>query len=74
MSFSEVYGDILLPFVEKYKEAKNEKNRAQVVKNAADAVSSSSQLLENQGVDLPKDLKSVCICPFSILLHCCWLF
>jgi hypothetical protein len=71
MSFSEVYGDILLPFVEKYKEAKNEKNRAQVVKNAADAVSSSSQLLENQGVDLPKDLKSVRICSFSILLHCC---
>jgi hypothetical protein len=70
MSFSEVYGDILLPFVENYKEAKNEKNRAQVVKNAADAVSSSSQLLEDQGVNLPKDLKSVRICPFSILLHC----
>lgn len=73
MSFSEVYGDILSPFVEKFKEAKNEKNRAQVVKNAANAVSSSSQLLEDQGVDLPKDLKSVRIFSFTILLHCYWL-
>lgn len=69
MSFSKVYSDLLLPFVENYKLAKNEKNRGQVVKNAADAVSSSSQLLEDQGVNLPKDLKSVCPCSFSILLY-----
>ena len=70
MSFTQAYTDILLPFVKSYKAAKNEKNRALVVKNAADAVSKSSHLLEDQGVDLPKDLKTVCHFSFSILLHC----
>jgi hypothetical protein len=59
MSFTEVYGDLFLPFVESYKAAKNEKNRALVVKNAADAVLESRHLLEDQDVDLPKDLKTV---------------
>jgi hypothetical protein len=59
MAISEVFGEVLFPFVESYKDAKNEKNRALVVKNAADAVLKSSHLLEEQGVGLPKDLKTV---------------
>ena len=70
MSFTQVYTNILLPFVESYKAAKNEKNRALVIKNAADVVSKSRHLLEDQGVNLPKDLKTVCHFSFSILLHC----
>jgi hypothetical protein len=68
MSFAEVYSDLLLPFVESYKEANNEKNRTLVVKNAADAVLNSRNLLE-EGVDLPKDLKTVRLYSFRILLH-----
>jgi hypothetical protein len=58
MAISEVFGEVLFPFVESYKDAKNEKNRALVVKNAADAVLKSSHLLE-EGLGLPKDLKTV---------------
>ena len=61
MAFSDVYSSLLLPFVESYKVAKNEKGRALVLKNAEDAVLNSRNLLEDQGVDLPKDLKAVSI-------------
>jgi hypothetical protein len=66
MSFSKVYASLLLPFVEKYKEAKNEKGRTAVVKNAADAVLKSKNLLEEEGANLPKDLLGVRI--FSLCL------
>ena len=59
MAFSDDYADILLPFVEKYKTAKNEKARAAVVKNATDAVSKSLNLREGEAVKLPKDLPTV---------------
>lgn len=58
MSFSKSYGGILSPFLEEYKEAKNEKARKEVLKNAAAAVSTSKAVLENAG-DLPKDLQAV---------------
>jgi hypothetical protein len=59
MTFSEDYGSILLPFVEKYKAAKNEKARKAVLKTAADAVSKSRDLLEDHTTELPKDLPTV---------------
>ena len=58
-NFTDVYSQVLFPFVEGYKASKNEKNRAQVVKDARDAVLKNSSLLEDRGVDLPKDLKTV---------------
>ena len=36
---------------------KNEKGRAAVVKNAAYAVLENSNMMEDQGADLPKDLR-----------------
>jgi hypothetical protein len=59
MAFSEDYGGILLPFVEKYKAAKNEKARKAILKTAADAVSKSRDLLEDDATELPKDLPTV---------------
>jgi hypothetical protein len=59
MAFSEDYGGILLPFVEKYKSAKNEKARKAILKTAADAVSKSRDLLEDDATELPKDLPTV---------------
>lgn len=59
MNFSKAYGSILLPFVNEYKAAKNEKGRNAVVKNAVDAVTEGKNLLEDEGIDLPKDLKTV---------------
>lgn len=59
MTFSEDYGRILLPFVEKYKAAKNEKARKAVLKTAADAVLKSRDLLEDDVTELPKDLPTV---------------
>lgn len=59
MTFSEDYGGILLPFVEKYKAAKNEKARKAVLKTAADAVLKSRDLLEDDVTELPKDLPTV---------------
>lgn len=61
MSFTEVYGSILLPFVEKYKTAKNEKARKGVVDIAANTILHSKNLLEQQGSDLPQDIKAVCL-------------
>jgi hypothetical protein len=59
MSFVDVYGSLLTPFVLKYKEAKNEKGRSAVLKNAADAVSESKDLMEEEAGQIPKDLKAV---------------
>jgi hypothetical protein len=59
MSLSKVYGAVLLPFVQKYKDARNEKERKAVMKNAAEAVVENRNLLENQGGNLPKDLPNV---------------
>ena len=61
MSFTEVYGSILLPFVEKYKTATNDKARKGVVDTAANTILNSKNLLEEQGSDLPQDIKAVCI-------------
>lgn len=60
MTLSKVYGNLLSPFVEKYMAVKNEKGGAAVVKNAADAVLENSNMMEDQGADLPKDLRKVC--------------
>lgn len=60
MSFTDAYGSILLPFVENYKTAKNEKARKGVVDTAANTILNSRNLLEEQGSDLPQDLKAVC--------------
>ena len=67
MAFTDLYSSILSPFVKSYKEATNEKKRALVLKNAADAVLESRHLLEDTGIDLPKDLKKVCLFSFGIL-------
>lgn len=64
MTFSELYGKVLFPFIKKFEDAKNEKGRKTVVNKAADAVKKSKDLLEN-AEDLPKDLPTVRI--FSIL-------
>jgi hypothetical protein len=61
MTFSEDYGKLLSPFLKEYKKANNEKARKAVIKNAADAISSSSGLLEDKGASLPKNLKTVCL-------------
>ena len=60
MTLSKVYGNLLSHFVEKYMAVKNKKGRAAVVKNAADAVLENSNMMEDQGADLPKDLRKVC--------------
>lgn len=60
MTFSQAYGNVLLPFVENYKGAKNEKARKGVIETAANTVLNSRNLLEEQGLDLPQDLKAVC--------------
>jgi hypothetical protein len=59
MSFSKVYGGVLLPFVKNYKEARNDKERKKILRNAADAVSQRRNELEDQGGQLPKDLPNV---------------
>jgi len=68
MSFTQAYGNILLPFVQTYKDAKNEKARKGVVETAANTVLNSRNLLEEQGLDLPQDLKAVCSNFFIALL------
>jgi len=61
MTFSKIYGNIILPFIEQYKDAKNDKARNVVIANAVDAVKKSRETLEDKGVDLPKDLQHVCL-------------
>lgn len=65
MPFSDDYADVLLPFVENYKKAQNDKTRKMVVQNAADAVSESRNLREDSAVDLPKELQTVCSVQYS---------
>jgi hypothetical protein len=60
MAFADVFGNILKPFVNSYKEASNQQNRGTVIRNAADAVAKSRDLLEDPAIGLPKDLKTVC--------------
>lgn len=60
MSFTQVYGNILLPFVKNYNNSKNEKARKGVVEIATNAVLKSRNLLEEKGLELPQDLKAVC--------------
>jgi hypothetical protein len=75
MTFSKDYGKVLSPFAQKYKMAKNEKGRKEILKNAVDAVEKSRELLEDKGSDLPKDLKTVCLffwihlLPISFFVH-----
>lgn len=63
MTFSKDYASTISPFVEQFKASKNEKARKAVLKNAAKAVSDSRRSLEDEGVNLPKDLEKVS--PFS---------
>lgn len=58
-TFGQLYSDILTPFVKKYEEAKNDKGRKAVIKNAVDAVSKGRELLEDGAGDLPNDLPTV---------------
>jgi hypothetical protein len=62
-----VYGALLSPYIQNYKGAKNEKERSQVVKRAADAVTKNADLIEDRAMNLPKDLKAVRF--FSFLNH-----
>jgi hypothetical protein len=66
MAFTDIYASILLPFVEKYKVAQNQKCRVLVIKNATEAVIKSRHLLKDTGIDLPKDLNTVCGLPSSV--------
>jgi hypothetical protein len=59
MTFTEDYATVLQPFVDEYRIAKNENARKAVVQDAADAVSKSSDIREDGGDELPKDLKTV---------------
>jgi hypothetical protein len=59
MSFAKTYGDILEPFIKEYKDASNEKGRKTVLNNAVNALKEGRNLVEDGGVDLPKDLQTV---------------
>jgi len=72
MTFSEYYSEVLLPFIERYKTAKNDKERKAVSRNAAEAVKKSHDLREDEAMDLPKDLETVClsfILSLSLLIY-----
>jgi hypothetical protein len=58
-SFTDLHGNTLKPFVEKYKIAKNQKGRDEILKNAAKAVRQSVDAMEDGSVKLPKDLPLV---------------
>jgi hypothetical protein len=60
MSFTQTYGSILLPFIQNYKDAKNKKAQKGVVETATNAILNHRNLLEEQGLDLPQNLKAVC--------------
>jgi hypothetical protein len=59
MTFSEDYAEVLSPFVENFKTAKNEKARKEVLLNARVALLESRNLREDATDDLPKDLQTV---------------
>ena len=48
MAFADIFGNILKPFVNNYKEASNQQNRAIVIRNAANAVVKSRDLLDSE--------------------------
>jgi hypothetical protein len=58
MPFTDVYKDVLSPFLKKFREAENEKVRKAILKNTAVAVAKSKDLMEVEE-DLPKDLENV---------------
>jgi hypothetical protein len=68
MALSKVFHTLLAPFLEKYRKETNNKGKSNVVKDAADAVSKSRDMLED-GVDLPKDVQTVNISLFCNPLH-----
>ena len=59
--FVDMYSEVLLPFLEGYKQAKNEKTRANFVKDAREAVLKSNAVEEDRAISLPKDLKAVSV-------------
>ena len=59
--FVDVYSEVLLPFLEGYKQAKNEKTCANFVKDAREAVLKSNAVEEDRAISLPKDLKAVSV-------------
>ena len=68
MTFTEDYGKVLSPFLKKYQVEENEKRRRAVLKNAAEAVVKSRDLLEEKTDDLPKDIQTVPLSFFSFFL------
>ena len=68
MTFTQAYGKILLPFVKNCKNAKNKKAQKGVVETATNTILNSQNLLEEQGLDLPQDLKAVCPTLLFLLL------
>ena len=58
MSLSKTFCNLLSPFVESYKEAKNQKERKPIIKNAADAVLDNRDMMEELG-ELPSDLPTL---------------
>ena len=71
MAFSEDYADILFPFIEKYKTAKNAKARKGVLKNTATTVSQSRDVCEDNVTELPNDMQTVHL---SLIFLIIWLF
>jgi hypothetical protein len=59
MSFTQAYGSILLPFIQNYKDAKNEKEQKGMVEIATNAILNHRNLLEKQGLDLPQKFKGL---------------
>ena len=69
MSFTNIYNDVLSPFLKKYNEAENLKLKKAILKNAAESVRKSRGTLEVKE-DLPKDLEKVCFFfPLFISFH-----
>ena len=67
MAFIEDYMHIISPFLKKYSLAKNEKARKAVIKKAVSTVTSSSNLLENEGKSVPNDIEMVRFFNYSSL-------
>jgi hypothetical protein len=60
MSLIATYSDIISPFIQTYREAKNEKGRKKVIVDAVDTVKKSKIILED-GKVLPENLHTVSI-------------
>lgn len=67
MSFAKVYSSVLSPFVDNFKNAKNEKARKVVLSDAAAAVEAHKNSQEDSG-ELPENLSKVC------LIHSAFIF